>query len=144
MRILIASAVLAASCGAAMAQPAVPDLKGTWIGDFRTVIFGHNTHHPGEETVASPPRIREIAFTIDVEGQDGGLFWGHSWSDPASKEPFAGSLTPDGKTAIAADTDGGMTMTLTGTNSVEVCYSHAGLGPSGSIVVSCGSLTRTD
>lgn len=144
MRLLIASAVLAAACGAAFAQPAVPDLKGTWVGQFRTVIFGHNSHHPGEETVASPPRIREITFTFDIEGQDGSLVWGHSWSDPATKEPFAGSVTPDGKTVIAADTDGSMTMTLTGDTRMDLCYSHTGLGPSGSIVVSCGSLARTD
>jgi hypothetical protein len=144
MRVLIASAVLAASCGTAFAQPATPDLKGTWIGEFRTVIFGNNVHHPGENDVTSPPRIREIAFTIDVEGQDGALFWGHSWSDPATKEPFAGSLAPGGTTAIAADTDGSMTMSVTGDTRMDVCYSHTGLGPSGSIVVSCGSLMRTD
>ncbi len=144
MRVLIASVVLAASCGVVLAQPAVPDLTGTWTGDFRTVIFGNNSHHPGEESVASPPRIREIEFTIDVEGQDGRLFWGHSWSDPATREPFAGSLTADGRTAIAADTDGSMTMTVGDDGLMEVCYSHSGLGPSGSIVVTCGSLTRAE
>ena len=144
MRVLIASAVLAAACGTALAQPAAPSLEGTWSGPFRTVIFGNNVHHPGEEDVASPPRIREITFTIDVEGQDGRLFWGHSWSDPATKEPFAGSLTADGRTAIAADTDGSMTMTVGDDGGMEVCYSHSGHGPSGSIVVTCGSLTRAE
>ena len=90
----------------------------------------------------SAPRVREIEFTIDIEGQDGSLFWGHSWSDPATKEPFAGSMTPDGKTGIAADTDGSMTMTVTDDARMDVCYSHSGLGPSGSIVVTCGTLTR--
>lgn len=144
MRLLIASAILSAAVGTALAEPATPDLKGTWTGPFRTVIFGHNAHHPGEETVQSPPRIREIEFTIDIEGQDGELFWGHSWSDPATKEPFAGSITPDGKTAIAADTDGSLTLTLTAESRMDACYSHTGLGPSGSIVASCGKLTRSD
>ncbi len=144
MRVLIASAVLAAACGAAVAQPAVPDLKGTWVGQFRTAILGNNAHHPGDQTAASPPRIREIAFTIDIEGQDGSLFWGHSWSDPASKEPFVGSLRADGKEAVVADTDGGLNIRLTGDNSFDTCYRHSGLGPSGSIVVSCGSLTRAE
>ena len=144
MRVLIASVILAAACGGALAQLAAPDVKGTWIGPFRTVIFGNNVHHPGEETAASPPRVREIDFTLDFEGQDGNLFWGHSWSDPARKEPFAGSVAADGKTMIAADTDGSFTLTVTGENAVDVCYSHTGLSPSGSIVVSCGSLKRTD
>ena len=142
MRLLIASAVVAFASGTACAQSPAPDLKGTWTGQMRTVIFGHNSHHPGEESVASPPRVRDIEFTIDIEGQDGALFWGQSWSDPAQKEPLAGSVTPDGKTAIGADTDGSLTISVTGENAMDLCYSHTGLGPSGSIVVTCGSLAR--
>lgn len=141
MRILLA----AVACTLALpvvAQEAVPDLVGTWSGPFRTVIFGHNPHHPGSETTAAPPRIREIAFTLEVEGQDGNLIWGQSWSDPARKEPFAASITADGKTIIGADTDGSLTLSIAGPDRLDICYAHNGLGPSQSIVASCGVIER--
>ena len=89
MRLALAFGLAIGLPASAIAQDAAPDLVGTWSGPFRTVIFGNNPHHPGSETVATPPRIREITFTLDVEGQDGNLIWGQSWSDPARKEPFA-------------------------------------------------------
>jgi hypothetical protein len=142
MRLVLAYALAIGLPATAIAQDAAPDLIGTWSGPFRTVIFGNNPHHPGSETVATPPRIREITFTLGVEGQDGDLIWGQSWSDPARKEPFAATITADGKTIVAADTDGSMTMSLTGPDSMKLCYTHTGLGPSQSIVASCGSLER--
>jgi hypothetical protein len=126
---------------AAFAQTAAPDLVGTWTGPFKTVIFGHNPHHPGEQTVDSPPRVREINFTLAVEGQDGAVLWGRSWSDPARKEPFAATLTPDGS-IVGSDTDGSLHIKLTAPDRMELCYTHTGLGPSGSIVASCGVLDR--
>jgi hypothetical protein len=48
----------------------------------------------------------------------------------------------DGKTIMGADTDGSLTMTLAGPDSMEVCYTHTGLGPSQSIVASCGAAER--
>ena len=106
------------------------------------MIFGHNPHHPGSETLTAPPRVREIVFTFDIEGQDGNLVWGQSWSDPARKEPFAATITADGKTIVGADTDGSLTMRIAGPDTMELCYTHTGLGPSQSIVASCGVMER--
>ena len=142
MRILIAALLVGAS-SLALAQDA-PDLVGTWTGPFRTVIYGHNPHHPGTETVANPPRVREITFTLEFEGQDGGLLWGHSWSDPAKKEPFALTITGDGKTIIGSDTDGAFSMNIASPDKIDVCYTHTGLGPSQSIVASCGFIERAE
>jgi hypothetical protein len=142
MRLVLAFALAIGVPATVIAQDAAPDLVGTWSGPFRTVIFGNNPHHPGSETVSTPPRIREITFTLDVEGQDGNLIWGQSWSDPARKEPFAATITVDGKTIMGADTDGSLTMTLAGPDRMEVCYTHTGLGPSQSIVASCGAAER--
>jgi hypothetical protein len=141
MRIALMIALAIGMPAGALAQDALPDLVGTWSGPFRTVIFGNNPHHPGSETVATPPRIREITFTLDIQGQDGDLIWGQSWSDPARKEPFA-AVAADGKTIVGADTDGSMTMSLAGADSMKLCYTHTGLGPSQSIVASCGALER--
>ncbi|HET7715306.1 MAG TPA: hypothetical protein VFK86_06735 [Bauldia sp.] len=137
--------VLAAGLPAgALAQDSAPNLVGTWSGPFKTVIFGHNPHHPGSETVSNPPRIREIEFTMHFEGQDGNLLWGHSWSDPARKEPFAATINADGKTIVGADTDGSLTMSIAAPDRIDICYTHTGLGPSQSIVASCGVIERQD
>jgi hypothetical protein len=139
MRTLVVTAIAVLAATVAAAAQAVPDLKGTWSGPWRTVIYGTNPHHPG----GSPdtPRIREIAFTLEIEGQDGRLLWGKSWSNPDRKEPFAAAIAPDGK-IIGADRDGALTMSIAAPDRLDACYSHSGLGPSQSIVASCGALQR--
>lgn len=140
--LVIAALALSATAAAALAQTA-PDLKGTWSGTFKTVIYGANPHHPGGQTVTAPPRVREIGFTLEVEGQDGRVLWGKSWSNPERKEPFAATLTADGKTIIGADTDGSLAISILAPDRMEVCYAHTALGPSQSIVASCGNLARS-
>jgi hypothetical protein len=136
---VLATLVLAAGTAAA---ESVPDLKGIWTGPFRTLIYGHNDHHPGDQTADAPPRIRDIIFSVEVVGQDGRLLWGTSWSDPAKKEPFAGTLSMDGKTIIGADTDGSLVMNILGPDSVEVCYTQTAATPSQAIIASCGVTER--
>jgi hypothetical protein len=54
-------------------------------------------HHPGSQSVASPPRVRDFEFrvrdfefTFVVDGEDGRVAWGHSLSTAAgTNEPFA-------------------------------------------------------
>jgi hypothetical protein len=141
MKTLIAMIAFLATTAAALAQSA-PDLKGTWSGRWKTVIYGNNPHHPGSQTTAATPRVREIAFTMEVEGQDGRLIWGKSWSNPENKELFAATIAADGKTILGSDTDGSLTMTITAPDKLEACYTHTGLGSTKSIVASCGSLQR--
>ena len=142
MRILIAALLVVGVSTAAGAQGAAPDLKGTWSGKFRSLVYGNNSHHPGSQAVADPPRVREIVFSFEVLGQDGGLMWGNSWSDPAVKEPFAWSFSPDGKSIVGADTDGSFQVSVVSPTELNLCYEHSGLSPSQSIVVSCGSMTK--
>jgi hypothetical protein len=139
--LLLMTTAFLATTVAALAQSA-PDLKGTWSGRWKTVIYGNNPHHPGSETTASAPRIREIAFTMEIEGQDGRLIWGKSWSSPEKKELFAATIGADGKTILGSDTDGSLTMSIAGPDKLEACYTHTGQGPTKSIVASCGSLQR--
>lgn len=139
--LVIVTTAFLATTASAWAQSA-PDLKGTWSGRWKTVIFGHNPHHPGSETTASAPRIREVAFTMEIEGQDGPLLWGKSWSNPEQKEPFAATIAADGKTIVGADTDGSLTLSIAAPNQMNACYTHSALGPTKSIVASCGSLQR--
>jgi hypothetical protein len=134
-------AVVLGLASAASAQD-VPNLQGKWAGSFKTVIFGQNSHHPDGQAAPGQPRVREIDFTFEVQGQDGRVLWGQSWSDPSRKEPFAATLMADGKTLLGADTDGSLTATLTGPDRMDLCYTHTGLGPSKSIVASCGEVGR--
>ena len=62
-------AVVGAITAAARAQDAIPDLKGAWSGKGKSIVFGNNPHHPGSQTVASPPRLRDFEFTFVVDGQ---------------------------------------------------------------------------
>ena len=48
MRCLVfALALLGAAATAAPAQDAIPDLKGTWTGKGKSIVFGTHAHHPG-------------------------------------------------------------------------------------------------
>jgi hypothetical protein len=139
-RLVLAAALSLAGAASAAAQAS--DLTGTWSGQWRTVIYGSNTHHPGAEATADAPRIREITFSFDIEGQDGNLLWGKSWSNPENKEPFAATITADGKTIVGADSDGSITGSIAAQDRLELCYAHAAHGGP-SIVASCGSVQRS-
>jgi hypothetical protein len=77
------------------AQDAIPDLKGTWSGKGKSIVFGNNPHHPGRQTVASPPRIRDFEFTFVVDGQEGGSPGGTPYLPPlAQTSPSPGPFLP--------------------------------------------------
>ena len=143
MKTPLAAATIVLASGIAAVAQTVPNLKGTWSGQWKTVIHGQNPHHPAGKKAAGGPRVREITFTIDIEGQDGALLWGKSWSSPRRKEPFAATITADGKTIIGADTDGSLTMSIAGPDRIDGCYAHSALSPSKSIVASCGAVQRS-
>ena len=140
MKTLMISAMAALTMAAPALAQSVPDLKGTWSGQWRTVIYGLNPHHPGPQATLDTPRVREITFTLEVEGQDGRLFWGKSWSSPDRKEPFAATVAADGKMIIGADTDGSLTGTVAAPDRLEMCYTHTASSP---IVASCGAVQRS-
>src|SRR5437588_7972694 len=132
MRCLVfALALLAAAATSTRAQDAIPDLKGTWSGKGKSIVFGSHEHHPGSQTAADPPRVRDIEATHTVEGQDGRLAWGRSSSATAdTKEPFAWAIASDNKTIVGADVDGYFRITLIGPDRMEKCYTHNGTSPS--------------
>jgi hypothetical protein len=128
---------------AAQAQDAIPDLKGAWTGKGKSIVFGNNPHHPGGQSATNPPRVREFDFTFVVDGQDGRLAWGHSASAAATtNEPFAWAISADNKSIVGADTDGYFLMTVLAPDRIEMCYTHNGLSPSGSIVATCYVMER--
>jgi hypothetical protein len=104
--LIVALTLLGAAATGAHARDAIPDIKGTWTGKGKAIIFGVNEHHPASSAPAAP-RVLDIASTHVVEGQDGRFAWGHYSSAAAeTKKPFARAISSDNKTAIGADTDG--------------------------------------
>jgi hypothetical protein len=138
--------VLAALIGAATtarAQDAIPDIKGTWSGKGKVLVFGNNMHNPGAQTMSEPSRLRDIEMTDVVEGQDGRLAWGRSSSAVMeSKEPFAWAMSSDNKSIVGADLDGYFRITLLGPDRMEKCYVHNGTGATKSIVATCYAMER--
>jgi hypothetical protein len=140
---IFALALLAATATVVRAQDAIPDLKGTWTGKGKSIVFGSHAHHPGTQTTADPPRVRDIEATYMVDGQDGRLVWGRSSSTVAdTKEPFAWAIASDNKTIIGADLDGYFHITLTSADRMEKCYTHNAIGPSRSVVATCHMMER--
>ena len=144
MRCLVfALALLGAAATAARAQDTIPDLKGTWSGKGKAIVFGTHAHHPGTQTAADPPRVREIEATHTVEGQDGRVAWGRSSSAVAdTKEPFAWAISRDNKSIVGADLDGYFRITLIARDRMEKCYVHNGKSPSTSVVATCYVMNR--
>jgi hypothetical protein len=141
--LVFALALLGVAATGAQAQTAIPDLKGTWSGKGKSIVFGSHAHHPGTQTTADPPRVREIEATYVVDGQDGRLVWGRSSSTVAdTKEPFAWAIASDNKTIIGADLDGYFHITLTAPDRMEKCYTHNAIGPSRSVVATCHMMER--
>src|SRR5215207_8007601 len=140
---VFALVLLGAAATAARAQDIIPDLKGTWSGKGKVIVFGSHSHHPGSQTVADPPRVREIEVTHVVEGQDGRVAWGRSSSAVAdTKEPFAWAIAIDNRSIVGADVDGYFRITLLGPDRMEKCYVHNGTSPSKSVVATCYEMTR--
>jgi hypothetical protein len=143
VRFLAFALALICLMASARAQDAIPDLKGTWSGKGQSIVFGNNQHHPGSQTLSDPPRVRDFNFTFVVEGQDGHLAWGYSFSSlSATHVPFAWAISANNKTIIGSNTHGNFQMTVTSPDRVDACYSHTGLSLDGSIVATCYNMER--
>jgi hypothetical protein len=141
--LVLALALLGAAAVAARAQDAIPDLKGTWSGKGQSIVFGSNTYHPGSQTHADPPRVRDIEVTYTVEGQEGRLAWGRSASTASTTiEPFAWAMANDNRWIVGADLDGYFRITLMSPDRIEKCYAHNSTSPSRSIVATCYMMDR--
>ena len=113
-----------------MPQDAIPDLKGTWTGKGKAMVFGNNAHHPGSQNPNDPPRVHEIEAKYVIDGQDGHLVWGRSSSTAANtQEPLAWAIASDNKTIYGADADGYYHITLVSPDRMEKCYIQNGNGP---------------
>ena len=143
---ILAIAFLGFAAPAVRAQDAaaIPDLRGTWTGKGKAIVFGTNAHHPGKQGKAAPPRVRDVSATHVVEGQDGRVAWGRSSTAVADqKEPFVWALTNDNRSIIGADLDGYFRITMITPDRMEKCYVQNGTSPSRSVVATCYLMDRS-
>ena len=142
-RLILAVLMLSVAATVAHAQSSTPDLRGTWSGKGKSIVWGTHPHHPGKQTTNDPPRVREIEATHVVEGQDGRLLWGYSFSKVApAREPFSWAMTHDFRSIVGADMDGYFHITLITPDRMEKCYAHNGVSPSRSVVATCYEMPR--
>ena len=135
MKTLTVLALMLATPLAAAAQDAIPQLKGTWKGTGKILLFGTTEHLSGSPQNAV---VRDLEVTHTVTGQDGRLIWGTTSSaNNDSKEPFAWALSADNKTILGADTDGYYRITIMSADRIEKCYAQSATGPRHAIVATC-------
>jgi hypothetical protein len=121
--ILTALPILLAAAGSAAAQDAIPNLKGSWTATTKAIVLGTSGHHLGSETPDQPPRIREVAFTFNVEGQEGRNIWG-TLASPTARERFVWAISHDNRTLLGSDRDGTFLNRLLEPNKLEICYTQ--------------------
>ncbi len=121
--------------GAALAQDAYPDLKGTWVGQGAAVVVGTPKHH---EKGAKTPRYSEQTFTLKITDQKDGRFWG-TVESPKGKETLIGVLASDKKHVLIAGDVGTASGTMMDANTFEWCYDQH---TKDSIVVACNTVRR--
>jgi hypothetical protein len=129
-RLVLALVVLCTAAISTQAQNAIPDLKGTWSGKGKALVFGTNPHHPGSQTATDAPRVRDIEASRSAS------------TAADTKEAFAWAIASDNKTIVGADMDGYFRITLVGPNRMEKCYTHNGTSPSRSVVATCYMMDR--
>jgi hypothetical protein len=107
------------AANAALAQTAVPDLRGTWKGESETIILGAGNPHHGAPP-ATAPRLNTVPFTLTVDKQDGRRFSG-TLSSSRGTETVIAVISQSG-TIYMVDDDGYVVATMLAPNRLEVCY----------------------
>jgi hypothetical protein len=103
----------------ALAQTAIPDLRGTWKGESETIILGGgNPHHAA--TASAAPRLNSVAFTLAIDKQDGRRFSG-TFSSALGNETVIAVISRSG-TIYMVDDDGYSVATMLAPNRMELCY----------------------
>jgi hypothetical protein len=120
----------------AIAETAIPDMRGTWTGQSESIVLGRGNPHHG--TKNSPePRMSSVPFTMVIDKQDGRRFSG-VWSSPQSKENVIAVISRGGNIFLL-DSDGFTVGTVLAPNKIELCYMQQGQAVH---VASCTEMTK--
>ena len=123
--------------GPAMAQTALPNLRGTWKGQSESVVLGVGNSHHGPKMPDNEPQLRTQPFTLTIDKQDGRRFAG-KFSSGHSTETIIGIISRNGAIYIVDD-DGYDVGAILAPNRIELCYLHLSTN---SRVVSCTELIK--
>ena len=119
----------------ALAESAVPDLRGTWTGESESIVRGPgNPHHRAK--AADEPRLSSAMFTMVIDKQDGRRFSG-IWSSPRSTEKIIAVVSRNNAIYLIDD-DGFTVGTLMSPTQIELCYMQQGSAR----VASCAVMTK--
>ncbi len=125
-----------ATATSAMADAAIPDLRGTWKGQSETIILGSgNSHHDASAT--DEPRLNSAAFTMTIDKQDGRRLSG-TFSSARATEKVIAVISRTGAIYLVDD-DGYNVGTMLAPNRMELCYL---LQSPASRISSCTELTK--
>ncbi len=103
----------------ALAQTAIPDLRGTWKGESESIVLGAgNPHHSG--TAAQEPEFRSVPFTLTIDKQDGRRFSGAFSSARGSSKVVA--VVARSGSIYLADAEGFSNGTMLAPDRMELCY----------------------
>jgi hypothetical protein len=103
----------------ALAQTAIPDLRGTWKGQSESIVVGHgNSHHAAP--VTDKPRLSSIPFTMIIDMQDGRRFSG-TFASAKATDVIIAVISQTGVIHMVDD-DGWTSGTLLAPNRMELCY----------------------
>ena len=120
----------------------IPDLTGAWTARLRSIYRGVGALGLGSSEGAD---IDYLRLTVDIEIQDGHLFYGTIRSQAAGAEDAPaqevfGAIRSDGKTAIYVTSTGRGTMYFNSDDEIEVC---GGRGDAEVMLAFCSPLRRT-
>jgi hypothetical protein len=103
----------------ALAQAAIPDLRGTWKGESESIVLGAgNPHHSG--TTAQEPEFRSVPFTLTIDKQDGRRFAG-TFSSARGSFKVVAVMSRSGSIFLA-DTEGFFAWNDAASDRMELCY----------------------
>ena len=121
----------------ALADNAVPDLRGTWKGETDSVVSGAPNPRFGG-TADSPTRFASIAMTLVIDKQQGRAFSGTISSPMQKGEPLDGVISRTGA-VYYVDTDGYVIGNILAPSKLEICYLQTS---STGRIASCAEFTK--
>jgi hypothetical protein len=103
----------------ALAQTAIPDLRGIWKGESESIVLGTgNAHHSG--TATQEPELRSVLFTLTIDKQDGRRFSG-TFSSARGGSKVVAVVSRSGSIFLA-DAEGFSHGTMLAPDRMELCY----------------------
>lgn len=131
------AALLLACQSGAPPEPVYPDLRGTWTTEVRAVYSGEEGPHsfPVKD---QPINVAHLRFTVEIEFQDGPLFYG-SVKSTGEPERLFGAIRSDGREAVYTTPLGRGVFYLRDADEMESCATR---GTPRSMLATCNILRR--